>query len=262
MLGRPWRAGFAPGIGCAVAAGMIAVMGCGGRTSMLELEGYELAGASSGGSSPTGGKATGTAGAQPIPSAGAPSTPTTTQCAQYCSGYAKACAKELKGQDCQQVCEAEMDAFGAKCQSLGLSALQCLTPFFEPRGGTCETATNISLALCATELTNFKSCQTGMPLPTPTPTPVPNPKPTPPTPNADPATCASMGSITPNSCDLVFGCAQGTYRASCGTSADGAFTRCYCFSDDGSFMSEMPVTDYTVACYVAVAQCPRRVGAI
>jgi hypothetical protein len=250
-------------VGCAVVAGMIAVMGCGGRTSMLELEGYELAGASAGGSSSIAGTATATAGTQPIPSAGAPSTPTTTQCAQYCSGYAKTCALELKGQDCQQVCQAEIDAFGAKCQSLGLSALQCLTPFFRPGIGSCDAATNLGLARCGTELANFKSCETGMPLPTPTPTPVPNPTPTPmPTPNTDPATCASMGSITPNSCDLVFGCAQGTYRASCGTSADGAYTQCYCFGNDGSFMSQMPVTDYGVACYVAVSQCPRRVGAI
>jgi len=239
------------------------VMGCGGRTSMLELEGYELAGASSGGSSSTAGKATGTAGAQPIPSAGAPSTATTTECARYCSGYAKTCAQELKGQDCQQVCQAEIDGSGETCPLLGIWAIKCLTPFFQPGNGSCETATKRGLAQCGSELANFKSCDTGMPLPTPTPMPTPNPAPTPmPTPNTDPATCANMGSITPNSCDLVFGCAQGTYRASCGTSADGAFTQCYCFGNDGSVMSQMPVTDYAVACYVAVSQCPRRVGAI
>lgn len=252
------RLRIAPGVGCAVVAGVIAMMGCGGRTSMLELEGYELGGSSFGGSSVTGGRATGTAGTTstagttPIPTAGAPSTATMSQCAQYCSGYAKTCAKDLKGQDCQRVCQAEIDGFGAKCQMLGLAAIKCLTPFFQPGNGSCEAATSRGLAQCGTALANFKTCETGKPTPTPTPTPTPAPQ--------DPTTCPNMGAISPGSCDMSFACADGLYRTTCDQAFDGGSTHCFCYHDNTGWMGTVPTRDYSVACYLAASQCPVATG--
>lgn len=237
---------LAPAVACVIAAGMIAMMGCGGRTSMLDAEAYELGGSGFGGSFTSGGKATGTAGTLLLPSAGRPSNPTTDQCAQYCSGYAKTCAKDLKGQDCQQVCQTEIDGFGAKCQVLGITAIKCLTPFFQPGNGSCEAATSRGLAQCGSELADFKSCETGMPIPIPTPTPTPT----------DPTTCPNMGGISPSSCDVVFACAQGTYRTSCSVSPNGIAAHCYCYHDDTGWMGEVPTSDSSVACYLAASHCP------
>jgi hypothetical protein len=242
--GRRWRGGvrLAPAMGCVIAAGMIAMMGCGGRTSMLDTEGYELGGSVGvGGSFTSGGKATGTAGTMLLPSAGRPSSPTTDQCAQYCGGYAKTCAKELKGQDCQRVCQTEIDGFGATCQVLGIAAIQCLTPFFQPGSGSCEAATSRGLVQCGSYLTNFKSCETGTPTPTPTPT--------------DPTNCPNMGGISPNSCDVVFACAGGTYQTNCSVSPDRAGAHCYCYHGDVGWMGDVPTSDSSVACYLAASQC-------
>ena len=246
--GRRWREAvrFAPGLGSVVAAGVIAMVGCGSRTSMLDLEGYELAGGSSGGSSTTGGKPAGTAGTMLTPGAGAPSSPTATQCAQYCSGYAKTCAKALKGQDCLRVCENEIDGFGPKCQVLGINAIKCLAPFFQlGNGSSCDAATNNGLAQCGADLANFKSCETGTPIPTPTPTPT-----------VDPTTCPSMTNVSPNSCEGAFACADGLYRTVCDQSYDAVSTHCFCYHNDTGWMGEVATRDYGVACYLAASQCP------
>jgi hypothetical protein len=242
------RVRLASALGGLIATGMIAMMGCGGRTSMLDAEAYELGGSGFGGSFTSGGKATGTAGTLLLPSAGRPGNPTMDQCALYCNGYAKTCASELKGQDCQRVCQAEIDGFGAKCQVLGITAIECLTPFFQPGNGSCETATTRGLALCGDQLADFKSCETG----TPTPNPNPNPTPTP----VDRTTCPNMGGISPGSCDVVFACLEGTYRTSCSVSPDGRGAHCFCYAADTGWMGEVPTSDSSVACYLAVSQCP------
>jgi hypothetical protein len=201
-----------------------------------------------GNSSATAGRPTGTAGTQA--SAGAPSTPTTTQCAAYCSGYAATCAKELKGQDCQLVCQAEIDGYGPKCQKLGLAAIKCLTPFFKGGGGDCDTTTSKGLTQCGNKLADFKNCETGgAPVPTPTPTPTP-------TPGFDPATCPNMGGVSPNSCNAVFACAQGNYETSCFPTPDGKATHCYCLHNGVNIMGDMPPTDFAKACYIAAQWCP------
>jgi hypothetical protein len=227
---------------CVAAAGVMATTGCGSRTSMLELEGYELGGASFGGSLATGGKATGTAGT--LPSAGGPSTPSTDRCAQYCNGYAKTCANELKG-DCQGLCQAEIDGFGAKCQVLGISALECLTPFFQPGNGSCDAATKRGLAQCGRAVANFTTCKPSAP----TPTPMPD--------FMDPATCPSRGGVSPGACKMEFGCLQGIYQTSCSLAPDGASAHCYCHHDDTGWMGGVGTTDFSLACVLAASQCPR-----
>jgi hypothetical protein len=210
---------------------------------MLELEGYEVGGSSFGGSfTTTGGKAMGTAGTPLLPSAGRPSTPTIDQCAQYCSGYAKTCAQELNGRDCERVCEAEMDGFGAKCQVLGLSAIQCLTPFFRPGSGSCDAATRRGLAGCGSALANFKACETN------TPTPMLDP--------ADPSTCPSMGGISPASCDVTFACSRRVYRTGCSLSTDRARAHCFCDAGDSGFAGDIETNDLSLACALAALQCP------
>jgi hypothetical protein len=227
-----------------VAVGILAMMGCGSRTSMLELEGYELGGSSFGGSFTTGGQAMGTAGTLLVPAAGAPSTPTTDPCAQYCSGYAKTCANELKGRDCRAVCQAEIDGSGS-CQVLGISAIQCLTPFFQPGNGSCEAATSRGLAQCGNALANFKTCTTGAPMLTPPPPPD----------LTDPTTCPSMGVTSPGSCDIVFACSRSTYHVSCSLNPDIGGAHCYCSYDDLLWMDNVRTTDSALACVLAVSQC-------
>ena len=241
--------------------GTIAGLGCGSRTSALDSDAYGVGGSSSassgigGGSSGAGGKAGGQAGTRAT--AGAPNqpTPTATQCAQYCSGYATTCAQKLKGQNCQQVCAAEIDGFGTACQALGLAAIQCLTPFFNAGNISCDVATNNGLRQCGTTLTNFKSCEGGnqsTPAPAPTPVPTPTSAPT----SSDPLACPNMGTYDANSCEYFFTCPEGGYTTICQPTPDGTAAYCTCYHGVQSAAGNMPL-DFSVDCYVATSLCPK-----
>ena len=236
--------------------GTVAGLGCGGRTSVLDIDAYGVAGAgvASGGSFSAGGRPSGAGGkAGTGATAGAPNqpAPTATQCAQYCSGYATTCAQKLNGQNCQQLCAAEIDGFGVTCQALGLAAIQCLAPFFKAGNLSCDVATNNALAQCGATLANFKSCETGnKSAPTPVPAPVPVPTPTP----SDPLTCPYMGGADANSCKYAFNCPDGAYTTICQPTPDGTASSCTCYHDAQKSGSNMP-RDLSVACYVAVSLC-------
>ena len=125
--------------GGAALLGTLLVVGCGSRTSMLDLEGFDdgyagstsrggsssKAGSSSrGGTSSKGGASsrggTGAAGA-PVGTAGkasmTPGTTATEPCRQYCRGYSVTCAQELEDDNCQALCEDELNAATPPCEA-------------------------------------------------------------------------------------------------------------------------------------------------
>jgi len=109
---------------------------------------------SNGGAStaPTGGTGSGT-------SSGTDLARATATCEQYCPNYGTQCKKRLKGRECMPTCQGELTNFGPVCEDLGVNALQCLTPFFNPMGGNCDAAVNRALAQCGKIVQAFEDCK-------------------------------------------------------------------------------------------------------
>src|SRR5690349_22615978 len=143
--------------GGAALLGALLVVGCGSRTSMLDLEGFDegFGGSSSSGGnaasrggsgSKGGGTGRGGTGAAGAPSnmggkaSTTPSTPATQPCRQYCAGYSVTCAEELEDDNCQGLCEDELNGAQPTCEALGIEAVKCLTPFFTAGSGSCDAA--------------------------------------------------------------------------------------------------------------------------
>jgi hypothetical protein len=266
--------------GGAALLGALLVGGCGSRTSMLDLEGFDDGfggslssggngskggGASRGGSGSKGGSigrgGTGAAGAPSNIGGKAsttPNTPATQPCRQYCAGYSVTCAEELESDNCQGLCEEELNAAPPACEALGIEAVKCLTPFFRAGSGSCEAATSRGLMQCGATLAKFKMCSgaTTMP-PDPGPGPGPGPGPRPPGPGTnEPASCANMGTVSPTFCQISYACATGLYDISCETNPDGRAAHCSCYRGDGVMVFDLSLLPSSSACYQAFKYCP------
>jgi hypothetical protein len=147
-------------------------------------------------------------------------------CQQYCPGYGTQCAKRLNGQQCLPTCQSELNGFGPACQTLGVSALRCLTPFFSPQGGDCNAAVNRALGTCGTIVNAFEDCKQGV-----SPTPM-----TTPTPIIDVGSCPSIGGgAADGGCHQFFSCGSGTFATLCSPSPmSQPLLDCSCVSPSGA----------------------------
>jgi hypothetical protein len=231
-------------IGLAAAIGILGSIGtaCGSRTSMLDSDAYDssrdgvvgVAGSAAGSGAGTAGKGSngmgllGRAGSGSTPPGGGPprdvdSTLALTPCQQYCPGYGTQCNKRLEGQDCLSTCQGELNGYGTSCQTLGISALRCLTPFFSANGGDCDAAVNRALGPCGMIVAAFDNCKKGFDGST-TPT-----KP----PREALANCGRMGGGDTTSCTEVFSCSYGDYISYCSLATGSMFLDCGCVGPSG-----------------------------
>jgi hypothetical protein len=242
-------------------------LACGGRTSALERDAYDpdqdpYAGSSSGGSSS---KPAPKAGNSSVPSAGSSAGGSVSGglagsiCENYCKGYAPKCAARLEGRECVSTCAQEMTGFGARCQELGVTALKCLTPFFERSNLSCDAAVGQALAACGKQVEAFNDCKgnSSNPQPAPQPAPQPNPpKPQPmptPTPPPTPAMCGAMGLGTVDYCYSTYACPEGVYSTTCKLSMPNGYD-CTCSYPGGFGQGFTLVGDYP-PCDVADEVC-------
>jgi hypothetical protein len=183
-----------------------------------------------------------------------PTTPTAELCRQYCRGYSVTCAQELEDDNCQALCEDELNAAAPACQAFGLEAVKCLTPFFQPNAGSCEAATSRGLVQCGAVLAKFKTCSGATMMP---PGPGPGPGPGPDPGFDEPASCPNMGTVSPYGCQVTFACPSGLYDISCESNPNtGGGTHCYCYRDNQGTMFEIGLTSSSSACYEAYPYCP------
>jgi hypothetical protein len=262
--------------GGAALLGAVLVVGCGSRTSMLELEGFDdgFGGSSSRGGSSSKGGSTGRSGSSSkggsigrggTGAAGTPSniggkasttpgTPATQACRQYCAGYSITCAEDLEDDNCQGLCENEINSATPACSALGLEAVKCLTPFFRAGSGSCESATSRGLVQCGATLAKFKMCSGANMMP---PGPGPGPGPRPPGPGMnEPTSCATMGAVSPLDCQVTFACASGLYDITCETNPDGGAAHCSCYRGNSVMVFDLSLLPSSSACYQAFIYCP------
>ena len=193
-------------------------VGCGSRTSVLDVEAYASGGGSTAGS--------GNANGDPNVADPQRSTPA---CASYCQGYKVKCAAELSGRDCMAICAGEVNGKGKECQSLGIEVLECLAPFFSASGPsrTCQAAQDDVSIACQSELGRFAQCAK------PTSMPMPNPGPRP-----DPGKaglvdgCLAAVSTASDTCIRYYTCMDGSYLVECVSQLDGKFS-CACSFPSG-----------------------------
>jgi len=148
-------------------------------------------------------------------------------CAKYCPGYGTQCVARLKGAECLPTCEGELNGFGKTCQTLGIKALTCLTPFFTPGGNNCDAAVGRALAKCKKVVDQFNACKkkasggnnpgTGT------------------APDFDPTLCdATDHYADPSTCLFSYACPSGLYVTSCNTDPNTGNANCICIQGDGS----------------------------
>jgi hypothetical protein len=251
--------------------GALLVVACGSRSPILELEGFDdgfggstsRAGSSKGGSTSRGGSSTsrGGTGAAGAPSNNGgkvnttPNTPATLPCQQYCAGYSVTCAQELEDDNCQGLCEDELNSATPPCSALGLEAVKCLTPFFRAGSGSCEPATNRGLVQCGATLAKFKTCS-GATMTAPGPRPGPGPGPGPAPGTNEPDSCPNMGTVSPVDCQVTFACASGLYDVHCSDAPEAGETYCSCYTGDVGTSFPMIRTPLASACRDAFEFCP------
>ncbi len=272
MLVNGGRCGWA-GVSLAVAAVISTLgFGCGSRTSMVDSDVYGVGSDSVGsggtnnvdpnpvgsaGKKPTGGGLLGNGGATSSPgspggASGVDPSLALSACQRYCPGYGAQCQKRLKGQDCMPTCQGELDGFGATCQALGIQALDCLAPFFSPKGGACDPAVNRALTMCSGVVTAFEYCKeamtTGPKMPTPTPTPTPTP--------IDVTSCPTAGGVGGSTeCKMLFSCPNGQYETYCSPSPQNPnLANCECNSPNG-IQTVTQLMQSANACFDAAYAC-------
>jgi len=283
--GRSWlRVGSVAGF--VASAVLLNLAACGSRTSMLDQEAYTTgfgtggdrsvepptlgntgkpSAAGNGVGAKPGSSGTGGAGApgKPTPTTGGKGGGTgldpnsaTTPCKQYCPGYSTDCANKLKpGQDCVASCEGEINGSGAACQKLGIAALNCLTPFFQP-GLSCDVAINQGLGKCGQLVSAFQTCTGPTTTPTmpgqpPTPTPVPMPTPNPPF-----GCIVNALSIDPSNCKAALTCSSGAVEIFCTPTPQPNIKNCGCLGPNGQMVSAA-FMDTPDVCLLAAEQLCR-----
>lgn len=127
------------------------------------------------------------------------------------------------GQDCLAACQAEVNSFGPRCQTLGINALKCLTPFFTPNGGNCDAAVNTALTKCGKVVSDFQDCKESQ---TPTMPSMPT------MPGLNVTNCPSMNFTDSLLCIDQYSCNAGVYMVLCTFSSGTA--DCSCSRPDGS----------------------------
>ncbi len=243
MLVNGGRSGWAWVVSLSTAIGVVGLLGtaaCGSRTSMLDPDVYGLtngdSGASSGGRGSGGKSSVGSAGKASnggglVGNSGATSTPSggasgvnpglaLTPCQQYCPAYGTQCKKRLDGKDCLATCQGELNSYGPKCQSMGIEALRCLTPFFTPNGKDCNGAVNKALSQCGSIVTAFDDCKENFSSPS---LPVPQV-----------LSCPRTGDGGfMRDCSSVYQCSNGPYVVFCAT-APNMQLNCSCLPPSGN----------------------------
>lgn len=243
MLVYGGRGGWVRVLGLAVAAGILGSIGtaCGSRTSMLDSDAYDssrdgvvgVAGRATGSGTGTAGTSSngmgllGRAGSGSTTPAGGPAkgvdtTLALTPCQQYCPGYGTQCNERLEGQDCLSTCQGELNGYGTSCQTMGISALRCLTPFFSAIGGDCNAAVNRALGQCGMIVTAFDNCKKGFDGST-----------TPSKPSDAFSNCGRMGGGDTTNCTEVFSCSEGDYIAYCSLPSGSMLFDCGCLGPTG-----------------------------
>jgi hypothetical protein len=222
---------------------------CGSRTTMVDEDAFLRPGESASGGSSHGGNSN-------LPSAGTPNLPMPTAgtgntspagsiqqvCQDYCKGYATKCPQELEpGQDCLGTCVGEIGNTQGSCQTTGLSALRCLTPYFANAKLVCQDAINSGLTKCGTQVAGFKQCSGEANQPDPTPTP-------------QPACMSSTGDLSPNSCKMQFFCGNGNYNVGCSSQNGGATFDCACGTPGGGYVPSS-VGSGVNPCLIAAHNC-------
>jgi hypothetical protein len=233
---------------------------------MLDPDAYRLS-EGEGGSSTTpighaGKTSTGSAG-RPTSNGGATTTPIggtgsgaasgvdvsriTATCEQYCPNYGTQCKKRLKGRECLPTCQGELTEFGPVCRELGLSAIQCLTPFFSATGGNCDEAVNRALAKCGKLAQAFDDCKAVFSK---------GAKSSGGTPATLLASCQRASGPSPSGdCSEIFQCPSGPLVTFCNTSNQVGFVDCGCIPPSGNpGMARMAVT--SDPCLSASNLCP------
>lgn len=195
-------------------------------------------------SGPVGSAGTGTTATAGTSSTGVDPTVAVGICAQYCPGYSSQCKKRLKGQECVPTCQGELNNFGPICQSLGVQALSCLSPFFNRNGGDCDGAVNRALAQCSQIVTQFEDCKKNFA--TSPSMPVPNRV----------ASCQHQEPVTSGNCTQVFNCSDGPYITFCNPSGQSAALTCTCLAPTGEMVTSRVNSASADPCLEAAAPCP------
>ncbi|HVY26980.1 MAG TPA: hypothetical protein VHB79_10525 [Polyangiaceae bacterium] len=168
-------------------------------------------------------------------------------CARYCPGYGTQCVVRLKGAECIPTCEGELNGFGQTCQTLGIKALTCLTPFFTPGGSNCDAAVGRALAKCKKVVDQFNACKkkaSGGNNPGPGTAP-----------DFDPTTCdATDHYADPSTCLYSYSCASGVYITTCSTDPSTGAASCICIQGDGS-QQTVNIKGGPEACERGVSAC-------
>ncbi len=212
-------------------ASLLGTAACGSRTSTLDSDVYASVGqggsggvkpGGTGGKTATGGGLLGTAGAStspPATSSGVNGALAKTPCERYCAGYGTQCKKRLEGKDCLTTCQGELNGSGPFCQSLGIDALTCLTPFFSANGGDCGGAVNRALTQCGDMIANFDDCKNEFLAG-----------------NMNPVSaCPRAGDGGVNaSCTSIYSCPNGPYVTFCSPTDSMQFAECGCVGPVGT----------------------------
>jgi hypothetical protein len=234
-------------VGLVAAVGILGSLGaaCGSRTSMLDPDAYDsngqgvvgaagranvpgngTAGKSSNGTGLLGRAGSGSTTPVGGPVNGVDTSLAVTPCQQYCPGYSTQCKQRLEGQDCLSTCQGELNGFGPSCQTLGIAALNCLTPFFSARGGDCNSAVNHALAKCGTIVASFDSCKKHFDGSTP-----------PARSREAFAGCERAGGGDSTGCNESFSCGNDNYVTFCSLPTGSMLFECGCLNATGQMAS-------------------------
>jgi hypothetical protein len=271
---------------------VVAMAGCGGRTSMLAADDDPGFGSSepNGGSpgvsgSPSTTHPTPSGGATGTPAGGATSTPAggataggssgiagapssgsggeagtftgnaVAACSNFCGQAAMSNCSDQFGNypDCVNNCSSELGS-SPLCLQLGQAVMNCFLPYFRNNFGRCLDINDYLATICAPQLAQFQQCSgSDVPTPAPVPTPVPLPLPTP-----APSTCSTMGSTSAVTCDLTSKCMDGSYyMVNCKQSSQGD-SSCTCQSGNamgGGAAAFSLHESVAFACYDGISTC-------
>jgi hypothetical protein len=121
-----------------------------------------------------------------------------------------------------------------------VSALKCLTPFFQLDGSGCELAIKSGLMGCSVERDALQNCK-GAPIATPVPVSGQVPVGT---------SCAGLATGNSVSCQATFSCPSGNYTVYCGFGSLTHLADCSC-STGGSQADEGVFTETGNPCIEA-----------
>lgn len=131
------------------------VLGCGGRTSVLDV------GSDSGGISNEG---VGTQG-------GATGAASAAACQTYCKGFRNICPI-VSEKSCNTSCNTALGGLGENCRGLGVIAFDCMDDYFYQYSNGCDQTLTGITGDCGEELNAFRACSDKVSNRSPAPGPV------------------------------------------------------------------------------------------